>query len=88
MINRLPGRTLARCPGIGAGLQRRKPPKVRNFTFDLVERHIRTSGAASGSSVTSGSITAPACNHRGGCSWRQLPVDFPPWQTVYWQFQQ
>ncbi len=23
-----------------------------------------------------------------GCSWRQLPVDFPPWQTVYWQFQQ
>src|SRR4051794_36825607 len=25
---------------------------------------------------------------RSGCSWRQLPVDFPPWQTVYWQFQQ
>jgi len=25
---------------------------------------------------------------RTGCSWRQLPVDFPPWQTVYWQFQQ
>ncbi|WP_239314170.1 IS5 family transposase [Plantactinospora mayteni] len=21
---------------------------------------------------------------RTGCSWRQLPVDFPPWQTVYW----
>ena len=20
---------------------------------------------------------------RSGCSWRQLPVDFPPWQTVY-----
>src|SRR5680860_94393 len=20
---------------------------------------------------------------RTGCSWRQLPVDFPPWQTVY-----
>ena len=20
---------------------------------------------------------------RGGCSWRQLPGDFPPWQTVY-----
>jgi transposase len=19
---------------------------------------------------------------RTGCSWRQLPVDFPPWQTV------
>lgn len=23
---------------------------------------------------------------RTGCSWRQLPVDFPPWQTVYWHF--
>jgi transposase len=21
---------------------------------------------------------------RTGCSWRQLPVDFPPWPTVYW----
>jgi transposase len=21
---------------------------------------------------------------RTGCSWRQLPTDFPPWQTVYW----
>jgi transposase len=25
---------------------------------------------------------------RSGCSWRQLPADFLPWQTVYWQFQQ
>ncbi|MFC3982707.1 IS5 family transposase [Streptosporangium jomthongense] len=23
---------------------------------------------------------------RTGCAWRQLPVDFPPWQTVYWHF--
>lgn len=23
---------------------------------------------------------------RTGCSWRQLPVDFPPWQTVYGLF--
>lgn len=23
---------------------------------------------------------------RTGCAWRQLPVDFPPWQTVYWYF--
>ena len=23
---------------------------------------------------------------RTGCSWRQLPSDFPPWQTVYWYF--
>jgi transposase len=23
---------------------------------------------------------------RTGCSWRQLPVDFPPRQTVYWYF--
>jgi DDE family transposase/putative transposase of IS4/5 family DUF4096 len=20
------------------------------------------------------------------CAWRQLPADFPPWQTVYWYF--
>ncbi|MGX6603235.1 transposase [Micromonosporaceae bacterium Da 78-11] len=25
---------------------------------------------------------------RSGCSWRQLPVDFPPWQTVYGWFGQ
>src|SRR5512135_2017515 len=23
---------------------------------------------------------------RTGCSWRQRPADFPPWQTVYWYF--
>ena len=23
---------------------------------------------------------------RCGCSWRGLPSDFPPWQTVYWYF--
>lgn len=23
---------------------------------------------------------------RTGCAWRQLPADFPPWQTVYWHF--
>ena len=22
----------------------------------------------------------------GLCSWRQLPHDFPPWDTVYWYF--
>src|SRR4051812_22944380 len=25
---------------------------------------------------------------RAGCSWRQLPADFPPWQTVYWYLNQ
>jgi transposase len=23
---------------------------------------------------------------RSGCAWRQLPADFPPWETVYWYF--
>ena len=23
---------------------------------------------------------------RTGCAWRLLPVDFPPWQTVFWYF--
>ncbi|WP_433304733.1 transposase [Actinoplanes sp. CA-030573] len=25
---------------------------------------------------------------RTGCAWRYLPVDFPPWQTVYGHFKQ
>jgi len=25
---------------------------------------------------------------RAGRAWRQLPADFPPWQTVYWYFNQ
>lgn len=25
--------------------------------------------------------------NRTGCSWRQLPHDFPPWETVYWYFE-
>jgi transposase len=25
---------------------------------------------------------------RAGCSWRQLPHDFPPWATVFWYFKQ
>ncbi|MGL5824625.1 MAG: transposase [Nocardioides sp.] len=24
--------------------------------------------------------------NRTGCSWRQLPHDFPPWKAVYWYF--
>ena len=24
--------------------------------------------------------------NRTGCSWRQLPHDFPPWATVFWYF--
>jgi transposase len=24
--------------------------------------------------------------NRTGCSWRQLPHDFPPWDTVYWYY--
>jgi transposase len=23
---------------------------------------------------------------RTRCAWRQLPDDFPPWETVYWHF--
>ncbi|WP_226358834.1 transposase [Pseudonocardia sp. ICBG601] len=28
------------------------------------------------------------CVVRTGCAWGALPVDFPPWQTVYWYFNQ
>src|SRR5271170_8089682 len=23
---------------------------------------------------------------RSGCAWRQMPNDFPPWETAYWWF--
>ncbi len=28
-------------------------------------------------------LNAAVYRHRGGCSWRLLPHEFPPWQTVY-----
>jgi transposase len=31
-------------------------------------------------------VDAIAYLNRTGCSWRQLPRDLPPWQTVYWHF--
>ncbi|MEU4409477.1 transposase [Streptosporangium sp. NPDC023963] len=31
-------------------------------------------------------VHAIMCVVRTCCSWRQLPADFPPWQTVYWHF--
>ncbi|MET9500017.1 IS5 family transposase [Streptomyces sp. NPDC006552] len=31
-------------------------------------------------------VDAIFCVVRTGCAWRQLPKDFPPWQTVYWYF--
>ncbi len=31
-------------------------------------------------------VDAILCVVCTGCSWRHLPVDFPPWQTVYWYF--
>jgi transposase len=31
-------------------------------------------------------VDAIAYVNRTGCSWRQLPRDFPPWQTVYRYF--
>ena len=31
-------------------------------------------------------VDANPCLNRTGCSWRQLPHDFPPWETVCWYF--
>ena len=28
-------------------------------------------------------VNAALYRHWGGCSWRLLPHEFPPWQTVY-----
>ena len=31
-------------------------------------------------------LNAVFCIVRGGCSWRLLPHDFPPWQTIHHYF--
>lgn len=31
-------------------------------------------------------VNAILYHSRTGCSWRMLPRDLPPWETVYWYF--
>lgn len=31
-------------------------------------------------------VNAILYHSRTGCSWRMLPKDLPPWETVYWYF--
>ena len=33
-------------------------------------------------------VTAYCYLVRTGCGWRQLPAEFPPWQTVHWHVTQ
>ncbi|QHT71732.1 transposase [Rhodocytophaga rosea] len=31
-------------------------------------------------------VEAISYSCKNGCVWRDLPIDFPPWQTVYYYF--
>ncbi|MEV4020653.1 transposase [Nonomuraea angiospora] len=46
--------------------------------------HRRASGEASTPEIVNGVLYVV----RSGCPWRYLPTDLPPWQFVYWYFQQ
>ena len=43
-------------------------------------------GWAAGEASTEGGVDAILYVVRTGCTWRQLPAYFPPWQMVYWYF--
>ena len=36
--------------------------------------------------ATSWTASRTSCVVRTGCAWRQLPADFPPWESVYAYF--
>src|SRR6266496_4347841 len=58
-----------------AVVERLPPPPTRHPRGGRREKHPRRS-----------IVDAILYVVRSGCSWRQLPADFPPWQTVYWYF--
>jgi len=58
-----------------AVVERLLPPPTRHPRGGRREKHPRRS-----------IVDAILYVVRTGCSWRQLPADFPPWQTVYWYF--
>ncbi len=68
--------------------KRRYPSDVTGAQWALVESLLsaaRAGGRRQGHSQRE-LVNAILYVVRTGCSWRQLPGDFPPWQTVYWYF--
>jgi len=67
---------------------RRYPSDVSDAQWEIVCRLIPRSPPRGDHRTTSMREVVNAIFYivRGGCSWRMMPKDFPPWQTVYGYF--
>ena len=68
--------------------QRRYPSDLTDDEWALVEPLLPPPGEGGRPEKHSRRAVVDAVLYvvRTGCAWRQLPADFPPWQTVYWYF--
>jgi putative transposase len=64
------------------------PSDLTNMQWELIRRLIPPSPPVGDNRRTSmrAVVNAVFFISRGGCAWRMLPKDFPPWQTVYGYF--
>lgn len=54
--------------------------------FELLDRLLPKSKTGNSSISRHTIVNAIFYQLKNGCQWRDLPVDFPKWQTVYSQF--
>jgi transposase len=68
--------------------QRRYPSDLTELQWTLIEPLLPPPSTAGRREKHSRHLIVNAILYvvRTGCSWRQLPHDFPPWQTVFWYF--
>jgi len=67
---------------------RRYPSDLTDVQWEKIRRFIPRSPPIGDDRKTSMREVVNAVFYisRGGCSWRMLPKEFPPWQTVYGYF--
>jgi transposase len=76
----------------GAGARRGYPSDLTDAEWSLIEPLLPAPGWLTAAGGRPGAhprreiVNAIRYLVRSGCSWRQLPADFPPWQTVYHHF--
>jgi transposase len=66
--------------------RRHYPSDLTDEQWELIEPLLRKTGGRPEKHPRRAIVDAILYVVRTGCSWRQLPADFPPWQTVYWYF--
>jgi transposase len=74
--------------GLGVGRERASPSDLTDEQWEIIEPMlplIKEPGRIPKRPFRD-IVDAILYIDRSGCSWRQLPVDFPPWQTVYGWF--